>query len=167
VHCFTSSSSTPSGKVNISFSSLHSISFWCGGTTCFSFAGLLDFQSLVVIRILARTTTLHCATNLVLAASGAHGQPSASTPVMTCLPSNFLVGRHLPFDWLVFDPDDVGTGCCAVVGAKSSSSLLASPDIFRNESAIRASSAPNCSAALAIVSPFIASIMYFVAVSSS
>ena len=62
--------------------------------------GLLDFHSLVVIGILARTITPHWLTNFVLAASGALGQPYASTSVTTCLPSIFLVGRRLPFDWL-------------------------------------------------------------------
>ena len=61
---------------------------------------LLDFQSLVVIGILARTITPHWLTNFVLAVSGALGQPSASTSLTTYLPSIFLVGRHLPFDWL-------------------------------------------------------------------
>ena len=61
---------------------------------------LLDFQSLVVIGILARTITPHWLTNFVLAASGALGQPSAFTSVTTCLPSIFLVDRRLPFDWL-------------------------------------------------------------------
>ena len=42
-------------------------------------------------------------------------------------------------------------GCWAGVGAKSSSSSLPSLDIFRNESAVRASSTPNC-LALALVS---------------
>ena len=59
-----------------------------------------NFQPTVVIGILARTITPHWLTNFVLAASGALGQPSASTSVMTCLPSIFLVGRRLPFDWL-------------------------------------------------------------------
>jgi len=73
---------------------------------CCCSSGLLDFQSIVVIGILAQTITPHWVTNLVLAASGALGQPSASTSVMTYLPSRFLVGRRFPFDWLIFDPED-------------------------------------------------------------
>src|SRR6185503_8906380 len=61
---------------------------------CCCFSGLVVFHSLVVIGILARTITPHWLTNFVLAASGALGQPSASTSVTTCLPSIFLVGRR-------------------------------------------------------------------------
>jgi hypothetical protein len=44
--------------------------------------------------------------NLVVASFRAHGQPSASTCVTTCLPSNFLVGQWLPFDYLFFNSKD-------------------------------------------------------------
>ena len=74
----------PSGRVSISLSSVHNISFWCGGTACCCSSGLLDFHSLVVIEILARTITPHWLANFVIAASGALGQPSASTSVTTC-----------------------------------------------------------------------------------
>ena len=61
-----------------------------------------------------------------------------------------------------------GTCCCWLGGgAKSSSSSSASPDIFRNESAIWASSSAIGWVVLALVSSFIASNMYCLVASSS